>query len=141
MSLLRRLLKSKQELPDRPMLPVPYPSGVCVGDETGKWFYIKGQYKIPITSHRVLQSWSFATVIRGSEDSLSGFHTTTGPLGFRDGTLLKNFADGKMYLVSENKVRHIVNPDWLEWLGLQDYNVIHASDDEIKLHEEGDVLS
>lgn len=137
--LMNWLLKKPTIDLQRPSEPIRYPSGVCVGTETG-WFYIKGPTKIKINTVNILQSWSFNTVIYGSDSALSNYRLSSNPLGFRDGTLLKNFADGKMYLVSDNKTRHILNPEWLRILGLQDYNILVVSDSEIKIHEQGDAL-
>jgi len=63
-----------------------------------------------------------------------------GKLGFRDGTLIKNIADGKMYLVSQNKLRHIVDPDIFIKYGLDRSNLIEVSEAEIKAHDIGDIL-
>ena len=63
-----------------------------------------------------------------------------GKLGFRDGTLIKNIADGKMYLVSQNKRRHIVDPDSFDRYGLDRNQVIEVSELEAAAHDLGDNL-
>jgi hypothetical protein len=63
-----------------------------------------------------------------------------GKLGFRDGTLIKNIADGKMYLVSQNKLRHIVDPDIFIKYGLDRSNLIEVSEAEVKAHDLGEIL-
>jgi hypothetical protein len=63
-----------------------------------------------------------------------------GKLGFRDGALIKNIADGKMYLISQNKRRHIVSPDSFTRYGLDRSRVIEVSDIETNMHELGENL-
>mgnify|MGYP003348833676 FL=1 len=64
----------------------------------------------------------------------------SGKLGFRDGSLIKNIADGKMYLVSQNKRRHIVDPDSFDRYGLDRSKVIEVSELEAAAHDLGDNL-
>jgi len=75
--------------------------------------------------------------VNATEAALSGIKLV-GSLGFRDGTLIKNIADGKMYLVSQNKLRHIVDPDSFNRYGLDRCKVIEVSEKEISAHELGD---
>jgi hypothetical protein len=74
--------------------------------------------------------------VLATPEALSGFKYG-GTLGFRDGTLIHNIADGKMYLVSANKRRHIVSPDVFDKYGLDESRVLRVSEAEISLHEEG----
>lgn len=60
---------------------------------------------------------------------------------FRDGSLLYSQADGKMYLVSDKKRRHITNPDWLDTLGVKRSDAVWVSIAEINLNEEGEPLN
>jgi len=61
-----------------------------------------------------------------------------GKLGFRDGTLIKSVADGKMYLVAQNKLRHIVDPDSFNRYGLDRSKMIEVSEKEISAHDLGE---
>jgi hypothetical protein len=72
-----------------------------------------------------------------TEAALSGIKLV-GKLGFRDGTLIKNVADGKMYLVSQNKLRHIVDPDTFNRYGLDRSKVVEVSEKEILAHDLGE---
>ena len=63
-----------------------------------------------------------------------------GKLGFRDGTLIKNIADGKLYLISQNKKRHIVDPDTFNKYGLDRSQVVEVSAFEVSMHELGEEL-
>jgi hypothetical protein len=89
-------------------------------------------------SDRAEKSWGFITVM-ASESSLVNIKTA-GKLGFRDGTLIKNIADGKMYLVSQNKRRHILSPDVFDKYGLDRSKLIEVSSKEAEMHELGDNL-
>lgn len=59
---------------------------------------------------------------------------------FRNGSLLYSQSDGTMYLVSENKLRHITNPDWLGHLGFTHRDAVWVSEEEIRLHKMGPTL-
>jgi len=91
-----------------------------------------------LISNRAAKSWAFTTV-KGTESSLSAIKLV-GKLGFRDGTLIKNISDGKMYLVSQNKLRHISDPDLFLKYGLDRSTVIEVSDLEVKSHDLGENL-
>jgi hypothetical protein len=91
-----------------------------------------------LISNRAAQSWCFTTVL-ATEAALIGIKLV-GKLGFRDGSLIKNLADGKMYLVSQNKLRHIVDPDSFNRYGLDRSKVIEVSDKEILAHDLGENL-
>jgi hypothetical protein len=91
-----------------------------------------------LISNRAAQSWCFTTVL-ATEAALTGIKLV-GKLGFRDGSLIKNLADGRMYLVSQNKLRHIVDPDSFDRYGLDRSKVIEVSDKEISAHDLGENL-
>ena len=63
-----------------------------------------------------------------------------GSIGFRDGSLIKNIADGKMYLISQNKRRHLVDPDSFDRYGLNRSEVIEVSQAETNMHDIGEEL-
>jgi hypothetical protein len=91
-----------------------------------------------LISDRAAQSWCFTTVL-ATEAALSGVKLV-GKLGFRDGTLIKNIADGRIYLVSQNKLRHIVDPDSFTKYGLDRSKVIEVSEAEVSAHDLGEKL-
>ena len=117
--------------------PTNFPSGLAVKTDKGT-YWIKDGKRYKLISDRAAQSWCFTTV-NATEAALSGIKLV-GKLGFRDGTLIKNIADGKMYLVSQNKLRHIVDPDIFNRYGLDRSNLIEVSDVEIKAHDIGEAL-
>lgn len=115
-----------------------FPHGVCIKTEKG-YFYVNGKTIKPIPNKRVFDSWSFPLVINAHSSSLVGF-TKTSPLGYRDGTLIRDISDGRMYLVSKRVLRHIVTPDALAMLGKTKSDAVWAAHDEVQLHEKGDDL-
>jgi hypothetical protein len=128
-----------QRKPQKLDSPVDYPDGVMVQTESS-YYYIRGGKKFKAYSVRAFRSWGI-TPIKGSESSLSSIPLAKSPLGFRDGTLIHNVADGRMYLISGNARRHIVSPDVFDRFGWKRRGAIKVSDAETQLHPEGDNLS
>lgn len=132
---MRRMLR-KQKLPTV-ISPTIFPSGLAVKTEKGI-YWIKDNKRYKLISDRAAKSWSFTTV-NATEQAVAGTKLV-GKLGFRDGTLIKNIADGKIYLISQNKKRHIVDPDSFERYGLNRKSVIEVSEAECSMHELGEKL-
>ena len=110
------------------------PSGLIAQTEKG-YFYVKGNKKFKFVSERAMLSWSLPA-IKTNEGMINKL-LMSGTLGFRDGSLVKDVSDGKMYLISDSKRRHIINPDVLEWINT---DMIGAGQKEILIHEEGENL-
>lgn len=128
------MLKKK---PAKISSPTLIPSGLAV--KTDKAIYwVKDGKRYKLISDRAAKSWSFTTV-NATEEAVAGMKMV-GKLGFRDGTLIKNIADGKMYLISQNKKRHIVDPDSFDRYGLNRKSVIEVSEAEANMHTTGDSL-
>ena len=114
-----------------------FPSGIAVKTDKDT-YWIKDGKRYRLISDRAAQSWFFTTVL-ATEAALSGIKIV-GKLGFRDGTLIKSVADGKMYLVSQNKLRHIVDPDSFNRYGLDRSKMIEVSEKEILSHDLGESI-
>jgi len=110
------------------------PSGLIAQTEKG-YFYIKGKKRFKFISERAMSTWSLP-IINTTEQKLAGF-PQMGTLGLRDGSLVKDISDGKIYLISDNKKRHITNPDVLTWINS---SIIEVSQKDILVHEDGDPL-
>jgi hypothetical protein len=117
--------------------PTNFPSGIAVQTDKAT-YWIKDGKRYKLISDRASQSWCFTTV-KATEAALSGIKLV-GKLGFRDGTLIKNIADGKMYLISQNKKRHVVDPDSFIRYGLNRSSIIEVSDMEANAHDIGENL-
>ena len=131
MSILNRFKqKPKQNKSYNPIVP----SGLIAHTEKG-YFYVKGKKRFKMVSERAMLSWSLP-VVKTTEAMMIQF-PTNGILGFRDGSLVKDISDGKIYLISDSKRRHIVDPDVLKWMNSE---VILAGQKEIFVHAEGEKL-
>jgi hypothetical protein len=115
--------------------PTNFPSGIAVKTDKDT-YWIKDGKRYRLISDRAAKSWSFTTV-NATEAALAGFKVA-GKLGFRDGALIKNIADGKIYLVSQNKLRHIVDPDSFTKYGLDRSKMIEVSEAEVSAHDLGE---
>jgi len=117
--------------------PTNFPSGIAVKTDKAT-YWIKDGKRYKLISDRAAKSWTFTTV-QATESALSGTKLV-GKLGFRDGTLIKNIADGKLYLISQNKKRHIVDPDSFDKFGLDRKAIIEVSEAEANMHDIGENL-
>lgn len=117
--------------------PTIFPSGLAVKTDKGI-YWVKDNKRYRLVSDRAAKSWAFTTV-NATEQALVGMKLV-GKLGFRDGTLIKNIADGKMYLISQNKKRHIVDPDSFDRYGLDRRLVVEVSEAEANMHNTGENL-
>jgi hypothetical protein len=119
------------------VLPTNFPSGLAVKTSSAT-YWIKDGKRFKLISERAERSWSFSTV--HAEESALANMKIAGKLGFRDGTLIKNIADGKIYLISQNKRRHVINPDSFNKFGLDRNLLIEVSEAETNMHELGENL-
>lgn len=130
----------RQQKPTLPTRPVVYPVGSFVETEAG-YFYISSPSKrIRIVTKRVLDSWAPHRVVKTTEAAVKNYKAW-GKLPFRNGSLIHNIADGKIYLIENKKRRHITNPDVLGQLDARRKDIVEVSLAEINLHEEGEILS
>jgi len=124
-------MRSKQ-----PPLDIVPPSGIFVRTPDLSVFYIKGGKAYAITEIH-LRSWN-TDVFPITRTALLNV-PIEGKLGFRDGTLVKDFADGKMYLISDSKRRQITNPATFEALGGK-RRLVTAPTEYLRIHPEGESL-
>lgn len=117
--------------------PTNFPSGLAVKTEKNT-YWIKDNKRFRLISDRAADSWKFTTI--DALESAVSHIKMAGKLGFRDGTLIKNIADGKMYLISQNKRRHITNPDVFAKYGLNRNDIIEVGEAEANMHDIGDNL-
>lgn len=101
-------------------------------------YWIKDGKKYKLISDRAAKSWSF--VEANATDTAIAHIKLAGKLGFRDGTLIKDISDGKLYLISQNKKRHIKDPDIFNKYGLDRSKLIEVSESESNAHDLGEDL-
>lgn len=114
------------------------PSGMVAQTEKGH-FYIKGDKRFKFISDRARKSWCLHEV-KTSESALSSIKIA-GIVGFRDGTLIKDISNGRMYLIVDNKKRLVVDPDYLAELGLNRKDAIWVSKKEASFQKDGEELN
>lgn len=130
-------MRKKKKLQKTIVDYVTIPSGLAVKTDQGT-YWVKDGKRYKLISERAANSWSFPTVL-ATEQAVSTMKVI-GKLGFRDGTLIKNIADGKMYLISQNKKRHIVSPDSFDRYGLDRSSIVEVSEAEADMHLTGENL-
>lgn len=118
--------------------PTEYPSGICVKTESGHW-YINGKFRHALKNRRIIESWSFPFIVESTDAALANYPKAK-PLGFRDGSLVRDISDGKVYLITSRSRRLITSPETYDLLGLKRSDATWAAHDEITLHPEGEVL-
>lgn len=124
-----------------PSEPTTYPAGTVVSTNKGRFLINRDGKRYRISSERIFASWNFPLVVETSEIALKHYPVAITKLGFRDGSLLNNIKDGKMYLVSDSRLRHITSPDVLVRLNVTAGNFLLVSDDEINLMKQGEEIS
>lgn len=133
-------MKFKKSQTQLPTTRTDYPFGSYVKTEKG-YFYIKDNAKrYRIISERCLNSWSPHRVIETTESAVQHLRIAAR-LKFRNGSLIWNISDGRIYLVENGLRRHIVSPDALTRIGAVAKDVVCVSIEEINLHEQGKDLA
>lgn len=122
--------KEKPQVQHNPTVP----SGLIAHTEKG-YFYVKGKKRFKFVSDRAMNSWQLPAI--KTVEAMMVNYPVNGVLGFRDGTLVKDVSDGKIYLISDSKRRHVIDPDVLEWMGTE---VLTIGQKELFVHPEGDKL-
>lgn len=124
----------------KPTSPTEYPAETFVHTEKGYFYILSEHRRFFIITKRVLDSWSPQRVVETTEAAVAGYRVAA-KLKFRNGSLIHNLADGKIYLVSQGKRRHVTSPDVLTKLNARYEDVVRVSLEEINLHEEGAPLN
>jgi hypothetical protein len=115
--------------------PTIFPNGFAISDGKSKYF-IKSGKRYKLFSDRASISWGF-NYINVTPQSYKSM-PLGGTLGFRDGTVIKDIADGKIYLIENSKKRHIISPDFFEKYGFNRNWIIEVSQKEASLHKDGE---
>lgn len=101
-------------------------------NEHAEYFYINRDGKRYRMTEPVRASWKFARAAVTTEAALSNYPISLTKLPYRDGTLLNNYADGKLYLVSAGRLRLVASPSVLPRLGMKRSDALVVSDSDIK---------
>ena len=117
-----------------------YPIGSFIETELGYFYILSDTKRLRFLSKRVLDSWKPPRVILTSEKAVAKYKISS-KMKFRNGTLIHNISDGRIFLIEESKKRHITNPDVLTNIGASLKDVVTVSIDEYNLHETGENLN
>lgn len=107
-------------------------SGTAIKTEKG-YYYIKNGQRRPITSSVVLRSWRFYKIAKTTEEAVQHL-PITAKLGFRDGTLIYCIADASYYIISNNQLFHVQDPDDIKRHGLRRTDAYLVSAAQRDLH-------
>lgn len=127
--------------PTLPTEPVEYPSGICVETESGKYLIHRDGKRYKIPSEEVYRSWRFPLTVKAHESALVNYPVALTRLVFRDGTLIYNIKDARIYLVSEGKKRHVTSPAVLSRLGATEADVMVVADSDAQLMKVGEEIT
>lgn len=130
-----------------PTTPTDYPAATFVKTEMG-WFYIVGPGKrFRVMSQRVLDSWAPPRVVETTEAAVSKYRIVA-KIKFRNGSLIWNISDGRIYLVENGKRRWVKSPEAFYCIGLDPTDLKFnmkkiqcVSQEEINLHPLGEDLT
>jgi len=119
---------------------VVYPSGVFIHTEKGYFFIVNDVKRYRLVSERVVASWRPQRIIETSEATVSKYRIAA-KMKFRNGSLIHNLADGKIYLIVDGKRRQMVSPEAFDRIGAKMSEAVTVSKDEIELHELGEEIA
>lgn len=125
-----------------PQTRTEYPAGTFVETEKGYFYVVNPTKRYRITSKRVLDSWSPHRVVKTTEAAVKHLRIAA-KMKFRNGSLIHNIADGRIYLVVDGRRCPMVSPEAFERIGTERNTkyVVSVSQAEIKLHELGEEIS
>jgi hypothetical protein len=103
------------------------------------YFYVKGEKRFRFISDRARDSWNLR-IVPTSELAMTNIKVV-GIVGFRDGTLIRDISNGKIYLIVDNKRSLITDPDDLKSLGFKKQDIILVSKKEADFQKEGEELN
>lgn len=118
-----------------PTGPVDYPDGTCVVTESGR-YYLKNGRKYRVKSDSVFKSWSFPLVCESTDEAISKYKPSLRPLGFRDGTVIRDIFNLELYVITGGKRQRISSPEQLRLLGLEGKEIPYASHEDVMFHGE-----
>jgi len=131
------LRRNQQKFPTE---PVSYPAGTFVHTEKGYFYIVNTTKRYRLISERVVASWRPQRIVQTSEAAVSKYRVAA-KMKFRNGSLIHNLADGKIYLIVDGQRRQIVSPDALQRIGAKQAEAVTVSQDEINIHELGEEIA
>ena len=130
----------RKKTPELPTAPQVYPPGSFIETEAGYFYIVNPSKRLRLTTKRALDSWAPHRVVATTEAAV-GKYRVSSKMCFRNGSLLHNISDGKLYLIVNGKRCLIESPDVLARLGAKSSDAVTVSADETNLHEIGESLT
>lgn len=130
-----------------PKTHTKYPIGSFIETEAGYFYIASDNKRWRITSHRCLDSWRPHRVVKTTEAAVKAYRISS-KLKYRNGSLIWNISDGRIYLIENGLRRWLRNPDLFPILGLDPSDlkfnmnkIICVSESDLNLHEIGEDLA
>lgn len=119
-----------------------FPLGTLLSDKkTGGVFWVQDGYKHPIWSKEILRSaFPGRRPTKVTAKELEAY-TTSGPVSFKDGELVKSTTDSTVYLISNKQRRPFTTMEALEQLGFDPKRILQTTDSALNIHELGQPIS
>lgn len=124
---------NKKEKVDNSQYPKDYINGFIykIYDE---FYLIKNDKSYQLPTQRIRESWGLPVIELAPTQGLPA--PVAGHAGFRDGTLIQNAKDGRIYVISGAKKRLVTVP--LGDYGLDISQIVEVSDSELQIHADGE---
>jgi hypothetical protein len=130
-----------------PQTPTEYPAGTFIETEAGYFYIVNSAKRYRITTTRCLASWRPHRVVKTTEAAVKRYRISS-KLKFRNGSLIWNISDGRIYLIENGLRCWVKNPEWFRILGLDPADlkfnmdkVMCVSQADLNLHEIGEDLN
>lgn len=133
------MLRLQNSSQPKPSEPVEYPIGSFVKTEKGYFYIATATKRYRVATKRCLRSWAPPRVIRTTEEAVVNYRVSS-KMKFRNGSLIHDFSNGRIYLIENGERRHVISPDAFERIGGRVNEVVAVSTEEINLHPEGEPL-
>lgn len=107
--------------------------------DTDEYYMIWSQFtRKKFISKRAFESWGRKAIIVNKQNIAN--YQLSGQLGFRSGSIIEYFGDGKKYYVSDDILHEITSPDFFDILGYDINDCVKVSLNEINFHKIGDQI-
>jgi hypothetical protein len=113
---------------------------VFIHTEKGYFFIVNASKRYRLISERAVASWRPHRIVETTEAAVSKYRIAA-KMKFRNGSLIHNLADGKIYLIVDGKRCQMVSPEALDRIGAKLSEAVTVSKDEINLHELGEEIT
>jgi hypothetical protein len=118
-----------------------YPNGAALYASVGKEAWMRGGIAKPFHNAKTRSSFKIRSVDRaGPADETIAAGSTSSPIGFRDGTLVRVVDTTAIYMISDGKRRAFPSSTTFARMGFKADNIVAVTPVELALHPEGSSL-